>query len=196
MSDQAMSRISKVSKIVRIWLVLAIFFQVAIYAALLFFTEQNATNFHISIDGGFDVAGPFATPSGNESDLGKALIEQDFNALALLGWVDVLIYCLLYFFLYRLFSLYQQGQIFTQSNIHQFKCLGYTMLAWVLIDLIYPNLLVLVLRLSGLAPEPLPLELSVNSTDLKQLMIGLMIYVIGWVMTEAKTLQQEQELTI
>lgn len=191
-----MSRISKVSKIVRVWLVLAIFFHVTVFAALLFFAEQNASNFQISFDGGFNTTGPFATSTGDESDLGKALIKQDFNVFALLGWVDVLIYCLLYFFLYRLFSLYQQGQIFTQSNIHQFKCLGYTMFAWVLIDLIYPNLLVLVLRLSGLATEPLPLELGISSNDLKQLMIGLMIYVIGWVMAQAKTLQQEQELTI
>ncbi len=175
---------------------LAIFFHIAIYASLLVFAEQNATSFDISLDGGFNTASTFATPNGDESSLSKALVKQDFNALALLGWVDVLIYCLLYFFLYRLFSLYQQGQIFTQSNIQQFKCLGYTMFAWVLIDLIYPNLLVLALRLCGIASEPLPLELSLNSNDLKRLMIGLIIYVIGWVMTEGKTLQQEQELTI
>jgi hypothetical protein len=50
-------------------------------------------------------------------------------------------------------------------------------------------------RISGLS-ESLPLFLSISSDQLLKLLIGLIIFVLSWIMTEAQKLQQEQELTI
>ncbi|MCJ8269765.1 MAG: DUF2975 domain-containing protein, partial [Psychrosphaera sp.] len=73
-----------------------------------------------------------------KSPLGEALVAENFNILAILGSVDVVFYSVLYYFLFRLFSLYRQGSIFEDSNIQCFKLIGYTLLAWVVTDLLYP----------------------------------------------------------
>ncbi|MCJ8269766.1 MAG: DUF2975 domain-containing protein [Psychrosphaera sp.] len=51
------------------------------------------------------------------------------------------------------------------------------------------------IRFTGLSDD-MPLFFDFGSEDLWRLLCGVMIYVIGWIMAQARTLQQEQELTI
>jgi hypothetical protein len=110
--------------------------------------------------------------------------------------IPELLFCLfIYLSLIKLFGLYQQGIIFTANHINQLRNIGTCLLVWTVFDLFYPIFLMLFLRLSGLS-ESLPLFFSISSDQLLRLLVGLIIFVLGWIMTEAQKLQQEQELTI
>lgn len=56
-------------------------------------------------------------------------------------------------------------------------------------------LVVLVLRFLG-ASDSLPIIINIGSTELGYFLSGAIIYVMAWIMKEALTLQQEQELVI
>lgn len=54
---------------------------------------------------------------------------------------------------------------------------------------------VLFLRFSGLS-NSLPIIVNFGSTELRYLLLGLIIYVVSWVMSTGLALQQDQELVI
>ena len=62
-------------------------------------------------------------------------------------------------------------------------------------NIFYPVLVVLVLRFLG-ASDSLPIIINIGSTELGYFLSGAIIYVMAWIMKEALTLQQEQELVI
>jgi hypothetical protein len=66
---------------------------------------------------------------------------------------------------------------------------------WSVFDLLYPILLMLLFRGTGLS-DSLPLVLSIGTDQLLKLLVGLIIFVMSWIMMEGQRLQQEQELTI
>jgi hypothetical protein len=102
---------------------------------------------------------------------------------------------LIYLSLFKLFGLYQKGLIFTTANIQCIKNIGTVLLAWIALKLLYPLIVTLVLRFSG-ASDTLALYMSLGSDEVRFLLIGLVIYVIAWIMNEATSLHQEQELVI
>ena len=133
--------------------------------------------------------------SGSWGDLADALASEGFNVLLILGSAELLPSLLIYFSLFKLFGLYQQGLVFTCANIQCIKNIGTVLLAWLALKLLYPVLVTLTLRFSGTS-DTLALYVSFGSDELRLLLIGLVIYVIAWVMNEATSLHQEQELVI
>jgi hypothetical protein len=191
-----LSRISKVSKLVRWCLLFVCLIHIGSYVATLALAEPSATGHQIALEVGTQTFTISVTSEDADSPLGKALAAENFNILAILGSVDLLFYAVFYFLLFRLFSLYQRGDIFEEGNIQCFKLFGFGLLAWVITDLFYPVVVVLVIRFGGLSDVVLPMFFNIGSSELIRLLCGLMIYVIGWIMAQARTLQQEQELTI
>jgi hypothetical protein len=187
--------IEKVSKLVRVLVALFIIMQSVAYA-LLFILGQNK-------DGKYELAEHFSFFSsvvnieftGSWEELANALASEGFNVLLILGSAELIPSLLIYLSLFKLFGLYQQGRIFTSANIQCIKNIGTVLLAWIALKLLYPVLVTLVLRFSG-ASDTLALYMSLGSGELKLLLIGLVIYVIAWVMNEATSLHQEQELVI
>ncbi len=109
--------------------------------------------------------------------------------------MSLLPYLLIYFFLFKLFKYYQQGQIFTVANIACLKNIGKTLLAWIGLNIFYPVLVTLIIRFSGLS-DSLAIYMNIGSTEFFYLVSGLVIYVMAWIMTMAIELKQEQELVV
>ena len=143
----------------------------------------------------FFTSGATVDFSGSWSDLAKALTDEGFNSLLILGGAELVPSILIYLSLFKLFGLYQRGAIFTAENIKCIKKIGTVLLAWFALKLCYPIVVTLVIRFSG-ASDTLSLYIGLGTTELKYLLIGLIIYVIAWVMNEATSLHQEQELVI
>jgi hypothetical protein len=190
-----MSKITKVSKFIKALLIFLTLLQGSVYVVLFLFAttrgESSEIWFHyLGLSSGVSM-----NFTGSWSDLAQALVKENFNPSLILGIPDGIPYFLIYYFLYKLFSLYQQGIIFTLNNSQYIKNIAVVLIAWVALKLVYPIVVTLVLRFSGLS-DSLPLFLNFGSEELAYLLTGLVIYVIAWVMNEATALQQEQELII
>ncbi|MFT6900395.1 MAG: hypothetical protein ACJAXS_000557 [Colwellia sp.] len=188
-------RINKVSKIVRALIALFVVMQVFSFAFLLLFGVNNEGTFELTDNFLFISSAASIDFSGSWENLALALTNEGFNALLILGSADLLPSILIYWSLFKLFGLYQQGLVFTAANIQCIKNIGTVLLAWIALKLLYPIVVTLVLRFSG-ASDTLSLYISLGSDELRFLLIGLVIYVIAWIMSEAISLHQEQELVI
>jgi hypothetical protein len=188
-------RINKVSKIVRALIALFVVMQVFSFAFLLLFGVNNEGTFELTDNFLFISSAASIDFSGSWGNLALALTNEGFNALLILGSADLLPSILIYWSLFKLFGLYQQGLVFTAANIQCIKNIGTVLLAWIALKLLYPIVVTLVLRFSG-ASDTLSLYISLGSDELRFLLIGLVIYVIAWIMSEAISLHQEQELVI
>jgi len=188
-------RIRKISKIVRALVVLFIVMQVGVYALLLVFTESQGATYQLSEHFGYFSSAIDVEFSGSWGNMAQALTDEGFNALLILGSADLLPNILIYLSLFKLFGLYQKGLVFTAVNIQCIKNIGSVLLGWLALKLFYPLFVSLTLRLTG-ASETISIYMSVGSDELKYLLIGLVIYVIAWIMSEATSLHQEQELVI
>jgi hypothetical protein len=188
--------IPTVSKIVRALVALFILMQIVSYTLLLMFGNNvGGTTFELSEKFYFFSSAVNIDFSGSWEDLAQALTDEGFNALLILGSADLLPSLILYLSLFKLFGLYQQGLVFTTANIQCIKNIGTVLLAWIALKLLYPVIVTLVLRFSG-ASDSLAIYMSVGSDEIRLLLIGLVIYVIAWIMNEATSLHQEQELVI
>ncbi len=190
-----MSKISSVSKFIKILLLLVGIMQLSVYVVLFLFAngdgESSEMWFHyFGMSSGFSVSF-----HGSWQEIAKALAQENFNTTLILGLAEAIPYLLIYFFLYQLFSLYQQGIIFTEKNIQSIKNVALVLFAWIAMNIFYPVLVVLVLRFSGLS-NSLPIIVNFGSTELRYLLLGLIIYVVSWVMSTGLALQQDQELVI
>jgi hypothetical protein len=187
--------IRKVSKIVRALIALFILMQLVSYTLLLMFGNNVDGTFELSDNSYIFSSAVNIDFSGSWENLAQALTAEGFNTFLILASADLLPSFLIYLSLFKLFGLYQQGLVFTAANIQCIKNIGTVLLAWVVLKLLYPLVVTLILRFSG-ASDTLALYMSLGSDELRLLLIGLMIYVIAWIMNEATSLHQEQELVI
>lgn len=191
-----MSKISRVSTYICVLLFLLATLQVSSHLLLLFFgklttagVNQFSINFHL-----------FSSHISHEFthgwfDIAHALIAENFNALAILGTAELIPYLFIYYFLIKLFRHYQQGEIFTVANIACLKNIGKTLLFWIFLNILYPVLVSVVIRFTGLS-DKLAIYMNIGSTEIAYLVSGLVIYVMAWIMTIAIELKQDQELVI
>ena len=99
------------------------------------------------------------------------------------------------FTLRKLFTLYEQGVVFSATNINCIRKLGYSLIAWVIANLIYLPLISVVLTRNNL-PGERSISIGIGATDLATLMIGAIVLIISWVMSEASKLEDEQTHTV
>ena len=187
--------IPTVSKIVRALVALFLLMQIASYTLLVMFGNNVDGTFKLSEKFYFFSSAVNIDFSGSWENLAHALTDEGFNTLVILGTADLLPSLLIYLSLFKLFGLYQQSLVFTTANIQCIKNIGTVLLSWIALKLLYPVVVTLVLRLSG-ASDSLAIYMSLGSDELRLLLIGLVIYVIAWIMNEATSLHQEQELVI
>jgi len=195
MSKVPLLQIQNVSKIIRLIIVIVALIHIGSFLFTVLNVEERSLSHQIELKQEQTSYTATVEMTGTGEELAENLNNEGFNGLAILGSADMVIYSIIYFFIYRLFSLYQQGKIFTPANINCIEKIGRCLLAWVLVSLLYPVLVVLIIRFSALS-DSLPIMVSVTSDDLIHLLSGLVIYVIAWVMAEAMKLQQEQTLVI
>ena len=188
--------ISKASKCICALLITMATLKLIAHILLLFFGEKTTIGvMKMNID--LSLFSSYISYQTNHGwiNIAQALEAENFNSLAILGSIELLPYLLIYFFLFKLFKFYQQGQIFTVANIACFKNIGKTLLGWIALNIFYPILVTLFIRFTGLS-DSLALHLSLGSRELFLLVSGLVIYVMAWIMTIAIELQQEQELVV
>jgi hypothetical protein len=188
-------RIRKISKIVRALVALFIIMQVGVYALLVISAENQDGIYQLSEHSTYFSSAVNVDFTGSWGNMAQALTDEGFNALLILGGAELVPSLLIYLLLFKLFGLYQRGLVFTVENIQCIKNVGTVLLGWLVLKLFYPLLVSLVLRFSG-ASDTLSIYMSIGSDELRYLLIGLVIYVIAWVMSEATSLHQEQELVI
>jgi hypothetical protein len=190
-----MSRIANISKLIKILLLFLALLQLAGFVVLLLVDSSYSSHYSVWL-ANFGLSSAMSFSFDNSwHDFAELLAQQQFDPILILGIAATIPYLLIYYFLYQLFSLYQQGIIFTQKNTTWVKCIAIVLLGWIGLNLLYPVLVTLVLRLSG-ASSTLPIMVNLGSTELGYLLTGLIIYVIAWIMNEAIELKQEQALVI
>lgn len=187
--------IKKVSRLVQILFLLFALVHIGSFFLTLIFSQENSVSHQVEVKHGAVGYSAVASVARNHHGLAQALLAEDYHVTAILGGPTMVVYAMLYFIMFRLFGLYQKGQIFTHANINCFKQVSFCLLFWVVLSLIYPLFVVLTIRLID-PSSSMAMYLSVSTTELEHLLLGMVIYVIAWVMGEAMALQDEQELVI
>ncbi len=106
---------------------------------------------------------------------------------------SVIIYGLLN--LKTLFSLYEQGIVFTQGNVQCFHRLGLSLMALVIAGFIHTPLLSMVLSFNNPEGQRM-LTLQFGTQNLSLFIMGAMLVLVSWVMSEAVKLEHEQAHTV
>jgi len=147
------------------------------------FTQANGTHLWIGLD-----------VTGSWKSIANTLSENSFNTMTWLALPQMLPYVIINLILIRLFMLYRQGLFFNLKNIQCFKWLGGLLILQFLFVAFYPALLVTLLNM--FTGSELRRAVVIQDTDIISFIVGLIIYVIAWIMKQAQQLQQEQELVI
>lgn len=190
-----MSKISRLSQYIRYLIFFLAFLQLLVFVLVATLGENTLLGQQVTVDFGLFNSNFNIEFSQSWQDIAKSLKQEHFNTTFILGTAELLPYFVIYFFLLRLFSYYQRGEIFTTNTIYCLKMLGKTLLCWVMLNLAYPVLVILFIRFTGLS-DSLPIILNVGSTELNYLLIGGVIYVIAWIMQEGVLIKEQQELVI
>lgn len=106
------------------------------------------------------------------------------------GVILAVLYCLI-----RLFRFYEKGVIFSIENVRMIRNMGYLLLVGQLLHPVYDVLMSLVLTWHNPVGHRM-IGISEGSMNIGIVMIGLLIILVSWIMTEAQKLQEEQQLTI
>lgn len=102
---------------------------------------------------------------------------------------------LVLYFLIRLFTCFERGEIFNRQNVKNIRRIGYTVLIGQLLGIVYQLLLTTVLTWHN--PEPYRVALfSFTGTNFGLLLASLLIILISWIMAEGYKLQTEHDYTI
>ena len=101
----------------------------------------------------------------------------------------------LYWSLFRLFSQYQQGDVFSTQSTGLIRQIGLCLLLWPLVSFLYPPMIIIFLKLLGVV-EHGEIGLLFGSSEFRMLALGVVVTLVGWIMQEAQKLKEEQELTV
>lgn len=190
-----MSKISTASRWIQGLLILIAFSQISAHSILMVNNKYNEEQHQLNVGGdNIELLMSYETTNSWKM-MALSLDAEGFNSLLILGTIQLLPYLFIYIFLFKLFSLYRQGEIFTLATSQCLKNVGKTLLAWIAINLLYPLLVTLVIRFGGWS-DTLAIHVHLGTTELFYLLLGLIIYVMAWVMTQGIEMQQEQELII
>lgn len=186
---------NKSCKLIKVLLTVVILSKVIFHAVLLGWGSLS--------DGGYVLSQEFSLLSvlvnysvtGTWQSLALDLQQEQFNFLAILGSAQLLPNVLICIFIFKLFSLFEQGKVFSVAHAKYLKYIGTTLFFWIVLNAIYPVLVTLSIRLLGLS-DSLPLHLNISSTEFSYLLYGLIIYAMAAVMEQAILLKEEEELVI
>lgn len=189
-----MNNIVKVSRVIKSLLVLILIGHIG---AFMFAANSDDTHHVYKVENaaGEQVFSKTLSVPRTWQAYAESLQAEGFNSILLLVGPELILYGLIYWWLFRLFDRYQHGEVFMPSSIRFIRNIGTCLLIWPLFTILYPILLTLLIRASGLS-EDLPLFVSFGSSEMVKLLLGLIIFVHAWIMHEACSLKQDQELTI
>lgn len=130
---------------------------------------------------------------------GLPLIVPLDNETKLLGFaiclLPAVIYMYLLFNLINLFALYEKAKIFAAECATYIRRIGYMLLLGQLIHPLYQILISIAMTYKN-PPSYHILHFNYTETNFGILLIGIIIILVSWVMSEGCRLQKEQEYTI
>lgn len=98
-------------------------------------------------------------------------------------------------FLIKLFTLYEQAEIFTLQNVKYIRNIGCTLLVGQILDPIYQVLLSATLTWQNTPGQRLA-TITLGGTDAGIVLVALFTILISWIMAEGCKLREEQKYTI
>lgn len=113
----------------------------------------------------------------------------------LIGLLPTTIGMIIIYFLIKLFKLYEQGKIFTLSNVEYLRKIGTFMLINEGAGFIYDALITFVLTMHNPKGHWVS-SFTFSNYDLYAIFTAIMVIVISWIMAEGCKLNEEQQLTV
>lgn len=112
-----------------------------------------------------------------------------------IGLLPLVVIMTIFYFLTKLFKLYEQGKIFTALNVRYIKNIGITMLIGQVVNFIYEALISFALTFHNPAGHKFS-SISFGSFDMYNIITAIMVIVISWIMAEGCKLQEENQYTV
>lgn len=175
-----MNRINKVSRVTRIFL-LFLFYTAPVALTVSWLTKASSLWI-------FDLR-LFPGVIGHVDQLPKLFKIYGF----LMSLIPTLCAMVILFHLAKLFSFYEKNEFFEIQNARCLKISGLTILIWELIHPLYDVLMSYVLTS---AQGHAVIQFQFDVSNLRGIIIGVVLYVIAWIMQEANRLKEEQDYTI
>lgn len=113
----------------------------------------------------------------------------------LIGLLPTAIEMIIIYFLIKLFKLYEQGKIFTLSNVEYLRKIGIFMLINQGAGFIYDALITFVLTMHNPRGH-WSSSFTFSNHDVYNIVTAIMVIVISWIMAEGCRLQEEQKYTV
>jgi hypothetical protein len=101
----------------------------------------------------------------------------------------------LFWYLARLFGLYQQGAIFTIESVGCLRRVGAFLLIGAIVQPFHGALVTLVLTMNNPAGQHM-ITLGLSGDPIGKAMTALVVFLISWIMDEGRKLQEDQALTV
>lgn len=112
-----------------------------------------------------------------------------------IGLLPLAVTMMIFYFLIKLFKLYEQGKIFTMLNVKYIQNIGITMLIGQIVNVIYDLLITLVLTFHNPAGHKY-MSVAFSSYDAYNVITAIMIIVISWIMAEGCKLHEENKYVV
>jgi len=109
--------------------------------------------------------------------------------------IPMAIQMIIFYYLIKLFKLYEVGKIFSLRHVSYICNIGYALLVGQLIQPFYQFIMGFILTLNN-PPHHRFASISFTQNNLAILLTALLIILISWIMAEGYQLQEEQQLTI
>lgn len=178
-----MNKIRLVSKILQFIFLFFIFVLPALTILCWFYMKNpNDLSMHTTLL-------PLTNNPFNAPDFPARLVGFLVNLIPL----SIQLFCL--YISMKLFKLYEQGKIFTLKNVRYIRYISIALIAQEIIKPFNQIITTYILTLHN-PPGYRVIAVSLTNQDLSNLIIGVVILLASWIMTEACKLHDEHTLTI
>lgn len=100
-----------------------------------------------------------------------------------------------FYYLIKLFQLYVKGVVFAQQNIYYIRKIALMFLLQVVATIVIQPFLSLILTLDA-APGGHIISIGLRGEEISNLIIAGIVFLIAWIMEEARKLDEERALTV
>jgi hypothetical protein len=95
----------------------------------------------------------------------------------------------------KLFSFYKDGMIFSFEHVRLFKKTAKALVLWVIFSIIYEAAKSAIFS-AGNPPGSRIIKVGLSSAEITTFVVGVIVFIIAWVMDEGRILTEEKELTV
>lgn len=114
---------------------------------------------------------------------------------AIVSLIPATIAFLLFYNVYKLFGLYERGFILSRENVKRFRLIGELLIADSVSSFLLNPVYTLIMSMNNGSGKR-TISLGISSGEIAWLVSGFFIFVVAWVMDEARKINEEIELTI